>query len=302
MKEKYNNKIYFAQALGKNDIVCFKASVDTILNDAWYAERELKDESQRIVETAGTLIQIEIRRTNFDISTHPENEMIESLESDKQWVPPLLQVLLQSLTNNMLRQASLGQAIVYAARPISVLPPILFLSAVELDHLFGSKWLLTQLNRLGFCLSAEVLRYNQSVVMNENMDDLLKSISKGSFSQWSADNVDHNVHTINGKGNLHGMGIIISTTNNGTEKMLLTLPPVTRQKRYESSDLIKDKGIPIYEYEQNNIGLANLYFEELQNIEMFYVYQTGSFVAYILLQKRRKTPKLKWIYAKYYKR
>ena len=68
---------------------------------------------------------------------------------------------------------------------------ILFGSAIDLDHVFGSKWALIQLNRLGFCLSSEeVNRYKQSVVANDNINDLLSVMLNGTFSQWSVDNVD----------------------------------------------------------------------------------------------------------------
>ena len=81
------------------------------------------------------------------------------------------------------KTSKIGQAIVYAARPRSALPPILFGLSVEIDHLFSSKWLLTQLHCLGFCLSVEeVLRFKQSVVLNENIDDLSNVVSNGSFS------------------------------------------------------------------------------------------------------------------------
>ena len=77
---------------------------------------------------------------------------------------------------------------------------------VDCDHMFGSSWLIRTLNQLGFCLRVdEITRYNQSVVQNEKITDVLKTIASGLFSQWSADNVDHNVKTLDGKGSLHRM-------------------------------------------------------------------------------------------------
>ena len=35
---------------------------------------------------------------------------------------------------------------------------------------------------------------------------------RGSFSQWSADNIDHNICIIDGRGTLQRMGIVVSTT------------------------------------------------------------------------------------------
>ena len=53
-----------------------------------------------------------------------------------------------------------------------------------------------ELNRLGYCIgSDEVTRYKQSIVENENVTDFLCGNLSGSFTQWSADNADHNLCT-----------------------------------------------------------------------------------------------------------
>ena len=82
---------------------------------------------------------MEMRNCNPDSSTYPTNEVIGSMKSNKECMPLLLRTLLESLLNNTLRQASIGQAIIYAACPRSALPPILFRLSVEIDRVFGSK-------------------------------------------------------------------------------------------------------------------------------------------------------------------
>ena len=78
--------------------------------------------------------------------------------------------------------------------------PILFVVGVKMDHMFGSKWQLIELSRLGFSVSAdEVTRYKQSTVVNENVNDIIKSVIQGSFSQWSGDNVNDNVSSLDDK-------------------------------------------------------------------------------------------------------
>ena len=52
----------------------------------------------------------------------------------------------------------------------------------------------------------------QSVVFNKDLSDFANANLSGSFSHWSADDVYHNVCTIDGKGTLHGTGLIVSTT------------------------------------------------------------------------------------------
>lgn len=124
-----------------------------------------------------------------------------------------------------LKQISIGQAIVNAVKPGSCIALLMFGLGIEGDKVFGSKWVLRELNCLGFSISHdEVTRYKQSVVCNENVSDFINANLSGSFSQWSADNVDHNVCTTDGKGTLHGMGLIVSTTPGSSVYSLIPIP------------------------------------------------------------------------------
>ncbi len=78
-----------------------------------------------------------------------------------------------------------------------------------MDHVFGSRWLIDEMSRLGFSITYEVNMYKPSVIQSESLDNLL---APGTYTQWVADNVDHNVATLDGKGTFHGMGIIAVST------------------------------------------------------------------------------------------
>ena len=105
----------------------------------------------------------------------------------------------------------------------------------------------------------KVNRYKQSVVCNENISDYPRENLIGSFGQWSADNTDHQVNTLDGKGTLHAMGIVISTT--GQEKQS-PLPPIPRQKTKKVSEVVKGQGIPIHTYLlPKESGLSKLVFK-----------------------------------------
>ena len=83
---------------------------------------------------------------------------------------------------------------------------------VECD-IFGSKWLINQLFQYGFSLSySEITRYEQSVVSELQTD--LNHLQKFAqvVTQFVADNVDHNIATIDGKRTFHGMDIIAIST------------------------------------------------------------------------------------------
>lgn len=112
-----------------------------------------------------------------------------------------------------LKQVSAGQAITNAAKHRSCIVPLVFGFRIEFDKVFGSKWILLELNRLGFSIRhGKATLYKQFAVCNEEVSDFIKANLSGFISQWSNDKVDHSVYAIHGKGTLHGMGLIVSTT------------------------------------------------------------------------------------------
>jgi hypothetical protein len=104
------------------------------------------------------------------------------------------------IPKSTLKQAAFGQCLVHLLRSRSAIPPILFGLGVSLDHVFGSKWLINLLSKLGWCVGPEeVTRYKQNVVDSDQVTDYLQRDLLDSFTHWSADNVDHNVATWTGK-------------------------------------------------------------------------------------------------------
>ena len=95
-------------------------------------------------------------------------------------------------TKSKLKQESIGQCLVKLASPLKI-PPIPFARGVEVDHLYGSKWLSEELFRLGFSVSyGEVTRFKQASLVNQSLDEQIRSLSSGDgFTQFIADNVDH---------------------------------------------------------------------------------------------------------------
>lgn len=176
---------------------------------------------------------------------------------------------MQCIYKNTLKQCSIGQALVSATRPRSSVPPILFGLGVDVDHVFGSRWLIDQLNKLRFCVSVdEVTRYKQFAMENDSYDKEVSKLAE-SFTQWSADNVDHNVRTLDGKGSLHGMGIILSTTSNLGSSYPTSHSPIKRNKLKKVEDVIKHKGIPIINYSSlSTTGLSKMIFKERCTLDL----------------------------------
>ena len=99
--------------------------------------------------------------------------MIKDINYNKECLPELLITLVELLVNNSLMQASIGQSIIYAARPRSALSLILFGSTIELDLVFGPRRLLTEQNYLSSSLIRdEVVSHKQLVVVNGSPNDL----------------------------------------------------------------------------------------------------------------------------------
>ena len=82
---------------------------------------------------------------------------------------------MKTLIKDLLKQASIGQSIAHVIKSRSSLPSILFGLAVEMYHVFGSKWLQNELSKLGYSYRYdEATRYKRSVVCNKDINDFLK--------------------------------------------------------------------------------------------------------------------------------
>ena len=102
--------------------------------------------------------------------------------------------------------------------------------------------------RLGFSITYdEVVRYKQSVIQSETLENLLTEYPPVTFTQWAADNVDHNVATLDRQGTFHGMGIIAISTAKDHAPLKVQARIISQQ--YTKVDvLVKDKGVPIVKY------------------------------------------------------
>ena len=61
--------MYFAEIDGRPNIVCFRTTASSIINEKWYNDRKTKveDEAERIVETAAKIILSEIRAIEYNM-------------------------------------------------------------------------------------------------------------------------------------------------------------------------------------------------------------------------------------------
>ena len=116
----------------------------------------------------------------------------------------------------------------------------------------------------------ELAKFKQEVVANQKMDDVIKDMSFIEiFTQWAADNVDHNLRTLDGTETFHEMGIIAISSS--TTKMSSSVPKIISRSSImkSSKEAIQGKGIPVswYEFGQSS-AMRSLKFKPL--VELYH--------------------------------
>ena len=269
LEQKYKKNINFTSD-GYRDIVTLSDLTETIINDRWYKERkkDVIEEKYRIVALAARLIKEEIKELKFDKNTYPDENSIADAERGLNTVPKSLRILLESLIDSKVKQSSLGQCIVYAVRPRSAILPLPFGLGVEVDHVFGSEWLTNQLFDLGFSVSDdEVKLYKQSVIQARRVEETIPKIDNG-FTEFVADNANHQTATLDGKNVFNGMGTIAITKRKHDNNTAPDLPPVLRKKRIPVDELTRDIGMKVVPFTGSlKAGLAKFSFEPIDSIK-----------------------------------
>ena len=83
------------------------------------------------------IIKAEIRKLTKSNEVYPTTEEIANSDKGNEWVPESLKLLLSYLIPAKIKQLAVGQRIVQAAKPRSVLCPIPLGLGVELEKTFG---------------------------------------------------------------------------------------------------------------------------------------------------------------------
>jgi len=128
LEKRYGSHIEFNEKKGKMNVVCFKDMASTIINQKFYTDRGVttEDEHLRIVTAAAKLIRSEIRDMPASTTEYPVTKLYRDVPHAKEWVPCLLKTFMEQVVSEDLKQVSLCHAIVQAARPRSVISPVLF--------------------------------------------------------------------------------------------------------------------------------------------------------------------------------
>jgi len=207
LKSQYGDHIQFNEVRGRRNVICWKEMASYIVNEKWHDDQK-GDRSEHTVITAAKLLRAVISESNYSMDSYPS---VEDFQHTREFMPNLLQLFLDNLIKPEEKKSAIGHCIVQSVRPRTAIAPIPFEVGISVDHLTGSKYVLNLLHRLGLsCSYDEVRCYKQSVAYNEAT--VSAPLLPQGFTQYAADNVEHDVCTLDGSGTLHALGII-SITN-----------------------------------------------------------------------------------------
>jgi hypothetical protein len=122
---------------------------------------------------------------------------------------------------------------------------------------FASRFLNHALYKHGFATSySEVQSYEITAAVQKGVH--IQGFTPGHFLQYSADNVDHNVRTLDGSGTFHGMSIVASITPKAESASIVKWVSVS------ADDVAKVGRINIRYYSPSCDGMTRLTYEKLQ--------------------------------------
>ena len=215
LKEHFGDHIVITHINGKSNVVTFRNTAAAILQDFYNSpqKHDLSSGKIRLVQTASKLIMSDIKLVETENNCYSSYDDFESQDKCISFLPETLRKLLEVLIvgkGAKTKIASIGQAIMQAARPRVLLAQLLFGLGVQMHHHFGSRFLIDALHCHGFCYAYnEVQQIEQNAVLSYNTD-IPNYTSE--FVQYAADTVDHNSRTLDGYNRFHGMGMIIVIT------------------------------------------------------------------------------------------
>lgn len=216
---------------------------------------------------------------------YPSIDDIKDLERGRQYLTPCLRKFVETLIpTSDIKQGSIGQAILQAVKSSTVLVPIRFGLGVEVDHVSGSRWFIDELFQLGFSISYDELSLLKQSVMQEESLETLAHSPDPTFTQWSAENVEHNIQTLTGGGTFHGMEVIAMFTKHQLHK---TVKCIKCRARVKVDELVADKGIPIIPYIRPSApALSGIIFEPILTLQFPYTILpsvTGAIVTFKII-------------------
>ena len=262
LAEHFGDKIIETEINGKPNVITFRNKAKEVLYD-FYSHQDLDPEKDklRIIETAAKLIKDDIKAVKTSHSSYPSFDELKAEECIN-FLPVSLKTLLTGLfvgKETHIKIASIGQAMMQATRPRVLLAPLQIGLGVQLHHLYASRFLIDTFHKHGFCCSYnEVHQFEQNAVLSYGTDIPNHSTQ---FVQYVADNVDHNIKTLDGNNTFHGMGMIATITpaNNKSNQIL--------RVKVTPKDIATIGRVPIQFHTKESLGMTMVTYEKLYSFK-----------------------------------
>lgn len=215
LKEHFGNRIVITHVDGKSNIITFRETAEAVLQDFYNNQQNTDVDTEKIqlIRTAAKLIRNDIKSITTNSDFYPPYGSFESEDQCISFLPESLKILLEDIiigNGAKMKIASIGQAIMQSARPRGLLAPLQFGLGVQLHHHYASRFFIDALHHHGFCCSySGVQRFELNAALSCKTD--IPNYTTESV-QYVADNIDHNIRTLDGHNTFHGMGMVAIVT------------------------------------------------------------------------------------------
>lgn len=143
------------------------------------ARNNLSEREAYILKTA-KIIKTDVSLIPANKANYPSSETLANVNVQLEFLPISLRLFLNEIFTEAkcdLKVSSIGQAIVQAIRPRSIIAPLQLGLAVQLHHTFKSKFLIETLYRMGFSSSySEVQKFRYCAA--STVDEVLPNPSQ----------------------------------------------------------------------------------------------------------------------------
>ena len=217
--DRFEDDIMIGNINGKEDVVTFFFNAKKILAEIYdtidSSSENIEGQKQRIIETAAKFIKNDVKLLPSS-KIYPSMNEFQSIGNCIEYLTPSIKSLLKTMfvsNDKDNRVAFIGQAIMQQIPPRALLVPLQVAVSVSLHHQFASRFIIDFLNAMGFGSSfSEMTKFEQNAAVSSKDTGIFEKFNPTSFIQFVADNVDHNIRTLDGLDTFHGMGIIAVLT------------------------------------------------------------------------------------------
>ena len=157
-------------------MLCLKDNTGNILREH-HANLEKGGEKTPIIGKALRFICKDIAMIDLDPKSYPSAHSMADIQGQLSLVPRSLQMFLRPIVKTEERVAVWGQNFITACRPRSGVLPYQMGLAIQLNHRFGSKWIINKLHRLGYTVFYSETQNYIYCFLNDRNGDAIPDIS-----------------------------------------------------------------------------------------------------------------------------